>query len=632
MKKNKSLFYNINQLKLIGFGFYFAFILLLSGCNNSVTTDVNNTVTPTTETKVNQAVDLFLYYPNKKITDIKWSQISGPVTTFLANTSKVIAFTPSIAGEYQFEVSLNIDGEPHQVNRSLTVLDEVNFINARLGHAVLEQNNVSLSAEISVEVAIDSISWEQLSEKKVTFKEEGLSVNFEAPSVDEDTLLTFEVKGTVNGNIVSDTVTILVEASEIIKNNAYFKDRLATTFPYDDSSPYSQNIVNCVYSNQLSSSCTLNTLPLIAQQSLTPSIDDIMSRVVVSHQWMGDRFKDFLLLNDDNNDFKNLLRATTAVVISYDIRPSFYWAATGAIYIDPNNLWLSPDERDTINQAPDYRGSFGSELQFIMPWRYIKDNNYATINPADNLRVSRNENDGLYRLASLMYHELAHANDFFPKTEWFIHDPDLRVLDAALSSNFESDDLAITYPLNGNEMYALAQVSFSGETATNIQKSYLPSDIKELFNQEVANDYYNYSSPREDYAMLFEELMMQLRYNVFRDTAITNLPSGEDVSIHDYIVAWGQRGRIGETNIKTRVEFVTKRVLPEFDSNTAIENLPQPIAMTEGNDWLDNLSISPIVTGKYKKAKVINAKNMTRALYQELNNQRPYYHKDLPNN
>ena len=630
MRTDKSLNYIINQFKrslLVCVCF-----LLFSACNDSVVSDVEKINTVNKETMVNQSVNFFLYFPNKVITDIKWTQTSGPVTVFLANTSKVIAFTPSIAGEYQFEVSFNNNGESQQLNHFLTVLDEVSVINARLDHAVLEQNNVSLRAEISADIAIDSISWEQLSEEKVTFIENGLSVNFEAPSVDKDTLLTFEVKGTANGILVSDTVTILVEDSDLIKNNAYFKDRKASTFPYDNTGPYAQDIVNCVYSNQLTSSCPLEKLPLIAHQSLTPTVEDIMSRVVVSHQWMGDRFRDFLLHNDNNNDFKNLLRATTAIVISYDVRPSFYWAATGAIYLDPKNFWLSPDERDTINESADYRASFGRELQFTMPWRYIKDNDYATDYPSETIRITRNENDGLYRLASLLYHELAHANDFFPKTEWFIHDQSSRVLDAALSTNFESDNLAIAYPLFGDEIYALAQVSFSGETATSFQKSYLPSDIKDFFKIEVANDYYNYSSPREDYAMLFEELMMQTRYQVLRDTAVTNLPSGENTSIRDYIVAWGQRGRIGETNIKDRVEFVTKRILPEFESAMIIANLPPPIAMIEGDDWLDNLSISPTVTGKDSNVKAMNADKFNSRLYPDVTGQRTYYHKELPEN
>ena len=630
MRTDKSLNYIINQFKrslLVCVCF-----LLFSACNDSVVSDVEKINTVNKETMVNQSVNFFLYFPNKVITDIKWTQTSGPVTVFLANTSKVIAFTPSIAGEYQFDVSFNNNGESQQLSHFLTVLDEVSVINARLDHAVLEQNNVSLRAEISADIAIDSISWEQLSEEKVTFIENGLSVNFEAPRVDKDTLLTFEVKGTANGILVSDTVTILVEDSDLIKNNAYFKDRTASTFPYDNTGPYAQDIVNCVYSNQLTSSCPLEKLPLIAHQSLTPTVEDIMSRVVVSHRWMGDRFRDFLLHNDNNNDFKNLLRATTAIVISYDVRPSFYWAATGAIYLDPKNFWLSPDERDTINESPDYRASFGRELQFTMPWRYIKDNDYATDYPSETIRITRNENDSLYRLASLLYHELAHANDFFPKTEWFIHDQSSRVLDAALSTNFESDNLAIAYPLFGDEIYALAQVSFSGETATSFQKSYLPSDIKDFFKIEVANDYYNYSSPREDYAMLFEELMMQTRYQVLRDTAVTNLPSGENTSIRDYIVAWGQRGRIGETNIKDRVEFVTKRILPEFESAMIIANLPPPIAMIEGDDWLDNLSISPTVTGKDSNVKAMNADKFNSRLYPGVTGKRTYYHKELPEN
>ncbi len=607
------------------------FIFLVSSCNGSVGSDENSIVNLEDEIKVNQSVDLILYYPNNNISNIQWSQTSGPATVFLADNSKVIAFTTTSAGEYQFQVSFNVNGESKQLSHSFTVLNEVNLISARLGHAVLEGNNVSFRAEASLETTIDDISWQQLAGPTVTLTEDSspdsLAVYFQAPSVKEDTLLKFKVSGLANGEYVSDIVTILIEDSASINSNAYFDERVATTYAYNESSPYAEVLVGCVYSNQLTSSCTLSTLPLIAQQSLTPSIDDIMNRVVVSHQWMGDRFKEFLQLNDTNDDFKNLLRATTAIVISYDVRPSFYWAATGAIYLDANNLWLTPEERDTINEAPDYRASFGNELLFLMPWRYVKDNQYANSYIPDNLRITRDQTDGLYRLASLMYHELAHANDFFPKTEWFNHDQGLRILDAALSSSFESDDLAIAYPLNGNEMYGLAKVSFSGETATNTQKSYLPSDIKAFFSPQVANDYYNYSSPREDYAMLFEALMMQSRYDVLRDSAVTNLPSGENISIRDYIVAWGQRGRIGEETIKPRVEFVTTRVLPEFDSVSIIDSLPAPISMVEGNNWLDNLTISPIDAAKVKKSKSILRNENAE---QEMTIQAPYYHKKLP--
>ena len=157
-----------------------------------------------------------------------------------------------------------------------------------------------------------------------------------------------------------------------------------------------------------------------------------MNRVIVSHQWMGDQFKKFLENYDTNDDFKNLLRATTAVVISYDVRPSFYSPTLGAIYLDPDDLWETPAQRDTINQAPDYRAGFGAELQFEMPWRYVKDNAYAYYSYPLRYRLSRSLDDSEYSFASLLYHELAHANDFFPSTRWLTYSNSTTVYDAVV--------------------------------------------------------------------------------------------------------------------------------------------------------------------------------------------------------
>ena len=455
-----------------------------------------------------------------------------------------------------------------------------------------------------------------------------LAVFFNAPKVNKDTILNFKVSASDGEKTFTDHVAILVEPAPAIASNAYFDERVARTFPYNSNTPYAQSLVNCTYSNTLSSSCTLANLPLLAQENISLSVNNIMDRVVVSHQWMGDRFKDFLVNNDDNNDFKRLLRATTAIVISYDIRPSFYWAATGAIYLDAENFWLTPQERDTINEAPDFRTHFGNDLQFSMPWRYVKDNQYANRYFSKEQRVTRTSNDGFYRLASLLYHELAHANDFFPSTEWFTHNEQTRILDAATNTSFESDKLSISLPLQSQKMRDLAQVSFSGELATATQKSYQSSDIKNFFSPDTATDFYAYSSLREDYAMLFEELMMQNRFQVFRDIAITNNPTGDNISAQDYIVTWGQRGRIGEDDIKSRVAFTASRVLPEFDSNGALAAVPSPIAMTDGEDWLENLTLSPLSissTKKQRSLEITTKQNKPSPVFYQ------YYQKTLPN-
>ena len=552
---------------------------------------------------INQSVDLLLYFPYDTISNISWQQTAGDSVTVLASNSKVISFTPKQAGDYTFSVDFTLNDELQQtLEKTITVNDEINKLTARLSHASLMQNKVSYRTEIHQDIDTKSIIWQQTSGPAVKLTTDNsngeLAIFFNTPSVSYDTLITFNVSAndTPNDKKFSDNVAVLVEATPEISNAAYFSDRVAHVFVYNADSPYADDLVNCIYSNSLSSSCTLSQTPLIANElsaNTAPSIENIMDRVVVSHHWMGERFKAFLTNRDPHNDIKNLLRATTAIVIAYDVRPSFYWAATGAIYLDAENFWLTPEERDTINEAPDFRADFGNDLQFVMPWRYVKDNNYASRQYSRQFRLTRSDEDALYRLTSLMYHELAHANDFFPSNEWYIHDSNKRVLDAALSSDFESDQLAVSIPLESQAMRDLAQVSFSGETATTAQAAFSPADVEVFFRPDRASDYYAYSSEREDYAMLFEELMMQSRFGIVRDVAITNQPTGNDITGNDYMVTWGQRGRIGDEKLTDRVLFSASRVLPEFDSQAALSLVDKPIEMTYGLSWIDNLTISP---------------------------------------
>jgi len=346
---------------------------------------------------------------------------------------------------------------------------------------------------------------------------------------------------------------------------------------------------------------------------------------------MGQRFKECLQNNDQHGDFKNLLRATTAIVISYDVRPSYYWAVTGAIHLDPNNLWLTPQERDTINQAPDYRASFGDSLNFVMPWRYVKNNNYANYFYPEDVRVTRDAADGVYQLAALMYHELAHANDYFPQSVWASLNRNDRILDTIdqqeKDGGIQSDKLATALSLNGAEMYRLAQVRYQGETATTTEQNYNPNDVAGFFSPEHSPHFYNYSSRREDYAMLFDELMMKVRFGVDRDIAITNQPQSAE---EEYIVAWGQRGRIGENNIKPRVDYVTRRILPEFtEVSETVNNLATPIVMQIGKTWAENLTISPSISQVINKDA--NESPLNKTIHYRVNaDGGVFYEKPMP--
>ena len=556
--------------------------------------------------KRGQSADLVLYTPNDTISDIVWLQTSGEHVELLAKQSKVVSFSTMSSGDYSFSVSFkNAQGVSQSITQTITVTNDISPMSLRLSHAVIEQNAVSLRTYFEQNVDTNTIKWRQISGPTVTFTENNtngkFAVFFDAPEVTSDTLLEFEVILEHNSQTYSDKLAILVENSNVAvltSDDAYFQDnRLAHVFPYNPNSPVADTLADCVYANNLKvndNACNFTTSPLIAHVTKTPTVDDIMDHVLVSHQWMGDRFKAFLETFDhEQNDFKNLLRATTAIVISYDIRPSFYQSYTGAIYLDPDDLWLTPEERDTINQAPDYRSAFGSDLQFEIPWRYVKNNDYASFFPDIRYRLSRNLNDTLYSFASLLYHELAHANDYFPSTIWDdvsrTNKIELIAYNRILNQEIQSDQLQTALPLHGDEMWDLARVRFHNDPPANAtQKAYTPNDVAYFFKNESAPQFYSYSSTREDYAILFDGFMMNSRYNVERDVMVT------DQNLNN--IAWGQRGREGEASILPRIEFVVERVLPEFMYlQSALAALPAPLAIPEGGSFRGTLQLNSAI-------------------------------------
>jgi len=598
-------------------------LFILSSCGGGGSSKTTTVTPPTSEppgeviqieseVSLGQSTELVLYVPDSDVSNIIWRQTAGADLEFYAKDSKVIGFTPTEPGSYGLEVDYTIDGSTtNTISHTFTVDDNQSQLSVRLGHAVVEGNAVSLVSYAtndseSNEIDKSSWRWTQTKGPSVVFSE--LSTNgqvavfFDAPNVDEDTVLKFALAGEIEGEGHTDEIAILVENSTISVplDDAPFTNRVANVFLYNPNSPAGEQLINCVYSNNTKyDDCNFGQSPLIAQVTTSPTVDDIMNRVIVSHQWMGDQFKKFLENYDTNDDFKNLLRATTAVVISYDIRPSFYSPTLGAIYLDPDDLWETPAQRDTINQAPDYRADFGAELQFEMPWRYVKDNAYAYYSYPLRYRLSRSLDDSKYSFASLLYHELAHANDFFPSTRWLTYSNSTTVYDAVVevynANQILSDYLQDNYPLDAlyasggqNELTRLAQVRFQDPSlVTQQQIEYTMTDVANMFKTEGAPQFYSYSSTREDLAILFDGFMMFARYGVSRDVAVSDQQYSD--------IVWGQRGRIGESWIKPRVSFVATRVLPEFTAAaTVVQNLSSPTALQDSKSWRESVVVDEL--------------------------------------
>ncbi len=154
---------------------------------------------------------------------------------------------------------------------------------------------------------------------------------------------------------------------------------------YIPLTPHADVLIPCTVTLQEGEECNLNTLPLLGMETAEPTVAQVMERVVVSHQWMGERFQQ--VLEAMPAEIRLMTRGLTAIIISYDVRPSFYTTQTGAIYLDPAGLWLTLEEKQVVDTAPDYRSEFGKVLDFSIFWRYTLDQEHATRLPDDRDRT-----------------------------------------------------------------------------------------------------------------------------------------------------------------------------------------------------------------------------------------------------
>ena len=375
---------------------------------------------------------------------------------------------------------------------------------------------------------------------------------------------------------------------------------LSDTFVYNSRGRYADVVKECVTADEVAESCSLEKLPLLGQESPTPTKEMIMQRVVVSHAWMAQRFERMLDILDD--DVKQLLGAVTAIVIDDDIMPSFYWTLTGAIYIDPRYLWLTPQEAATIAVKEDFRVDYGKELNFIDPFRYVKDGDYAYDYYPLGGNASRTVHDIKYALARLLYHELLHANDFAPPSMMAQLERDVPISEAleAIHEQSVSSVLYGSNPLQSTTLMHLGQVMYHGENATEDEKRLTPREVGQLFADDFSNEMYAYSSRYEDAAMLFEAALMKYHYDIEMDVGFTTKPtSDEDATCNDYILGWGERNRVANPAVSQRALFIMKSVLPDETDWDAFfsDGVGTSRMLLAGLNWCESISFVPASAG-----------------------------------
>ena len=364
-------------------------------------------------------------------------------------------------------------------------------------------------------------------------------------------------------------------------------------------SSYAGSLETCVKADSSANACTLGILPFIntdvfARGDTVPTVNDILSRTVVSHPWMAQRLEE--VLGQMPADMLQLFGGVTAVVIAADIRPSFYTSRTGAIYLDPASFWLTIAEKQTIDTEEDFRAGFGDALNFVSLWRYVIGNDYAWRAYSLTGPETRTIDDIILPIASLLFHELAHANDIIPPTLVSTFSPAVSVAQAAnsVASQNTATQLVNSQPLMSQLLKDLGQVLFQGVTATVQQQAISASEVGLEFEVDGASDDYAYSSQFEDVAMLFEEVMMKYHFGVDRELAYTDAPSDPDSrQCADYIVRWGFRNRLADPLVRSRAELVVQQLLNRQDVAAYFMDFAGPIGLIDGLDWCENLAAFP---------------------------------------
>jgi len=392
-------------------------------------------------------------------------------------------------------------------------------------------------------------------------------------------------------NLVPDSERRVIPTDEVV--------------PFRSDSPYASVLKQCALATE-DSLCTNATLPYIGQDHTNPTINDILNRVLVSHEWMGVRFAQ--LLQQFPEESIALFKPVTVITIGSEVRPSVFNAWRGSIELDPYYLWLTLSEKSTVSVDDDPRTGFGSDLRFLNRWSYMKDNRpaYQFFSLADD--EERTLNDSVIPAAGLLYHELAHANDFV-NPEFFPEiNPESTPQDmlATFASRHVSEVLQNDTSLSVQQswLFGLAAVRFFDDQPNDDLLAFTPESAGSVMGNEGKTFFYSYTTIQEDMATLFESAMMKKHFDVEIHTAYVEKPAGypEDYSCEELLIGWGEGNRLAAPLVVPRAKFVMDQVLGETDNENFFANgLGNAVPLPAGDHWC-NILYPELTTASSRKA------------------------------
>jgi hypothetical protein len=347
-----------------------------------------------------------------------------------------------------------------------------------------------------------------------------------------------------------------------IENKSFFT-QVGEVHPYDENNLYASKMKECIYADEYEKSCKISDLPFLGSEDKTITIEMIMKRTLVSHDFLADTFRQTLKLVKP--EILQMFGSVTAIVISDQINPSFYYPLTGTMYLSGRYFWRDYDEYQLLNQVKDSREDSGHPLQFTYDSDYINLITKKSFNTrADQSAQSYAEI--AIRISRLLMHELTHANDYFPQDFYADKklDANQTVVDAALK-RLEANLLIsqrLPTKVSSSKLAHLGQILYQGEDALPEDSLITATEVFNEFKNDIASDLYAYSTDNEDLAMLSEEALMLYYHDYQRYTVFLKLP-GANIAIpedYDYPIMGGLMGRVHNSKVKPRVLFAEEAI------------------------------------------------------------------------
>ncbi len=381
-----------------------------------------------------------------------------------------------------------------------------------------------------------------------------------------------------------------------------------SVFPAIETTLNAILLKDCLYSESRTESCTFERLPLIGQRFSTPSVDNIMEHVLVSSIWMAERFRQ--VLERMPTESLKLFKSLTGVVISSDIRASNYRPMTGAMYINPSSLWLDQAEKDELSLEGDPRQGCGDRLSYDYLFDFQINNEWMRLNH----ERSRSIKTITLQLSSIIFHELVHANDFFPTDRLSFLSKQLKVSEAFfLNSNYQiSNNVSKQFPLRSLNLKRMAKIENLCLGITCSQLDLNPQTIADDLSKEAANSVYSFMNPYEDIAVIGEEVLMSYFFDAKRLSLITDKATRNS---SNYPVYWGTLGFRSDTDFRNKAKAIMSRVLPEIDFSAYIDNLPAADVIPPGKEVYEVLFPKEKGATIKRKADFKHLKKLTKLPY-----------------